>query len=143
MWMTTWPKISGPVLVRSHFSACWLIELTNEGKFGWTTSPRPPQWQQYTNTSSQATRLENAPQGVQDECSGSSAHAGQSKLRTRLDRAGENKKKPAMEERERDLYFSVVIGTRYQDTTWPAAYEPARRGYDEGAVYEMDYGCWV
>ena len=44
-------------------------------------------------------------------------------------------------ERERSIFF---CGYRYtiqdQDTTWPAAYESMRRGYDmRGHIYNMVY----
>ena len=46
-------------------------------------------------------------------------------------------------EREGDLYFSVVTGTCYgtkTPTTWPAAYESVRRGYNmRGCTYNMVY----
>ena len=133
MWMTTWPKISGPVLVRSHFSAYWLIELTNEGKFGWTTSPRPPQWQQHTNTMLPGDTIGKRATGrprlvfrvLGTRRPEQTSHEADSRIYEARPSGREQNKTSDGRERERSIFFRGYRYTlRDQDTTWPAGYEP-------------------
>ena len=61
----------------------------------------------------------------------------------RFARTAEAKHQHLIAERERSIFFRGYRYTlRDQDTTWPAAYESVRRGYDERGYY-LQHGLQV